>query len=66
MGTKRANRIALVFCRGGSRANEKINRKELSCDCKQAAAKYPDELLECAVKCPRKVIHDANGILTID
>lgn len=51
MGTKRAKRIALVFCRGGSRAKEKINRKELSCDCIQAVTEYPDGLLECDWGC---------------
>ncbi|MGC4019113.1 MAG: 4Fe-4S binding protein [Muricomes sp.] len=51
MKKKREKRIALVMCRGGSRVKEKVNRKDLSCDCKQAVTEYPDGLLECSQGC---------------
>lgn len=51
MEKKRKKRRAVVYCRGGVRANSKVERSLLDGDCSQALAKYPEGILECERGC---------------
>ena len=44
-------KIAVVFCTGGDRANRRTEASTLGLDCRRAAEAFPEGLLECAQGC---------------
>ncbi|MFP3156160.1 4Fe-4S binding protein [Lachnospiraceae bacterium ZAX-1] len=51
MKPKRKKKVAAIYCNGGVRAKEKIDRQTMDCDCVSALERYPDGILECASGC---------------
>lgn len=51
IGKKKPKRLAMVFCQGGSRAKHKVQTAGITVDCREAAANYPEGILECDRGC---------------